>query len=130
MGVKSISFNTPTLRPPRFKDGMWALAADFVVEFQGEVWRVPSGFFTDGASIPRPLWWLCGSPLQVPRLYAAIIHDFIYGGGDDESTRAEADDIFRDIQIACRVPRWKAYIEWAALRLFGRSHWQGKGDAA
>ena len=54
-----------------------------------------------------------------------LVHDYLYSGGDFEATRADADDLFRDLQISLGVPRWKAYVEWAALRLFGGSHWQG-----
>ena len=78
----------------------------------------------------RSAWiqWLCGSPWEAPRLYAALVHDFLCSGGDQEATRADADDIFRDLQISLGVPRWKAYVEWAALRLFGGSHWQGEKE--
>ena len=86
------------------------------------------GFVTDGASIPVWLQWLCGSPWKIPRFYAALVHDYLYSGGDFEATRADADDLFRDLQIALGIPRWKAYVEWAALRLFGWTHWQGNKD--
>ena len=55
-----------------------------------------------------------------------MVHDFLYSGGDPEATRADADDIFRDMQISLGIPRWQAYIEWGALRLFGKSHWTPK----
>ena len=102
-----------------------ALAHTFRLRYRGEYYTVPEGFATDGASIPRPLWWLCGSPFDVPRLYAAIVHDWLYSGGDREATRADADDLYRDLQIALGVARWKAYAEWAALRVFGGAHWYG-----
>lgn len=99
------------------------LRAKFDVTFRGDVYSVPAGFETDGASIPRWLWPVCGTPLQAPRVVAAVVHDFLYGGGDPEATKAEADDLYRDMQIALGIPRWKAYVEWAALRMFGKSHW-------
>ena len=106
-----------------------ALAHTFRLRYRGEYYTVPEGFATDGASIPRPLWWLCGSPFDVPRLYAAIVHDWLYSGGDREATRADADDLYRDLQIALGVARWKAYAEWAALRVFGGSHWYANDPA-
>ena len=99
------------------------LLSDWIVTFRGEEYRVPMEFITDGASIPFWLQPICGDPNKVPRVYAALMHDWLYSGGDPEATRAEADDLYRDMQIALGVPRWKAYVEWSALRLFGRSHW-------
>ena len=123
--MKKLVFDIPSLIPPGFSDEGWKLAYDWTVVFRGECYRIPAGFETDGASIPRPLWWLCGYPLEMPRLLAAIVHDYIYSGGDPGATRADADDLYRDIQIALGVSRAKAYVEWLALRLCGRSHWCG-----
>lgn len=83
---------------------------------------VPSGTVTDGASIPRFLWRLCGHPLQYPRVYAALVHDWLYGGGD-RVTRQCADEIYRELLISLGWGRVKAYAEYYALRLFGGSHW-------
>lgn len=104
---------------------MWELAADWRIVFNGYVFKLPIGFKTDGASIPRILWRVCGTPLEAPRVYAALVHDWLYSGGDPDATRGEADAIYRDIQIALGVSRVKAWVEWAALRLCGWSHWQG-----
>lgn len=121
---RRLMFRVPeftVLRGPKL-----ALARAWRLSYRGETYSLPAWFATDGASIPRALWWLCGSPFDVPRLYAAVVHDFLYSGGDPEATRADADDLYRDLQVALGVPRWKAYAEWAALRLFGGLHWQGE----
>ncbi len=39
---------------------------------------VPNGFQTDGASIPRPLWFLIGSPFAPESIQAAVLHDYLY----------------------------------------------------
>lgn len=109
--------------------GRLALDRDWRITYRGEAYAVPRGFVTDGASVPAWLQWLCGSPLEPPRMYAALVHDWLYSGGDPEATRADADDIYRDLQMALGVPRWKAYAEWAALRLFGASHWASDAEA-
>lgn len=118
--------------PPVFTvaaGGMLALERDWHIMYRGEWYTVPMGFLTDGASIPFYLRWLCGSPFQPPRMYAALLHDWLYSGGDPEATRADADDLYRDLQMWFGIPRWKAYAEWAALRAFGRSHWSGGEEA-
>lgn len=100
------------------------LRAKFDVTFRGDVYSVPAGFETDGASIPRWLWPVCGTPLQAPRVVAAVVHDFLYGGGDPEATRADADDLYRDMQLALGIPRRRAYVEWLVLRVCGWTHWR------
>lgn len=86
---------------------------------------VDQGFVTDGASIPRFLWRVCGTPMDVPRIYAAIVHDWLYTAGHHGSyTRADADRIYRDYQIALGISRLKAYTEYYALRVFAGGHWE------
>jgi hypothetical protein len=41
----------------------------------GTVWEAPSGSLVDGASIPRVLWTLVGSPFTGDYVYASIVHD-------------------------------------------------------
>ena len=120
---ENLSFDRPPLIPPLEKGGMWELENDWSLFYRGEIYHIPAGFKTDGASIPRFLWRVCGTPLDAPRVYAAIVHDWLYSGGDVKASRADADAIYRDLQIALGVPRFKACVEWAALRWFGGSHW-------
>ena len=138
--MDALVYELPTLRPPKEKGGLWELVNDWSVIYKGDVYHVPAGFQTDGASIPRFLWRICGTPLDVPRVYAAIVHDWLYSGGvpsaarvHDELyvgapvvTRADADAIYRDLLIALGVSRFKAYVEWSAIRVCGGSHWMQK----
>lgn len=123
--MKDLVFDKPTLTPPLSKGGAWTLANDWTVVFRGEYYHIAAGFGTDGASIPRALWWVCGTPLETPRLFAALLHDFLYSGGDPEATRKDADDIYREVQVALGICRLKAWVEWTVLRLFGWIHWKG-----
>lgn len=122
----AIEFERPLMSPN--KDGTWSLMADWSVYLGGHWFRLPSGFVTDGASIPRFLWRLCGTPMDVPRLYAALVHDWLYSGGDPDATRADADLVYREILVALDYPRIKAYIEYYALRLLGGSHWHNRKE--
>jgi hypothetical protein len=123
--VPELVFERPALLPPKTSGDMWELASTWTLLYKDETYHIPAGFKTDGASIPRFLWRVCGTPLDVPRIYAAIVHDWLYSGGRPDATRADADAIYRDMQIALGVPRIKAYVEWVALRLCGGSHWHG-----
>lgn len=122
--MDELIFEKPCMEPVR--TGIWRLKFDWTVVFRGEYYTVPAGTETDGASIPRALWLICGEPMKVPRLYAALIHDFLYSGGDPEATRKDADDLYRDLQIALGISKWKAYVEWSTLRVCGWTHWTSK----
>lgn len=75
--------------PPRFE-----LLQDWIIIFpDGTKVIVPTGFITDGASIPRWLWWLI-SPFG-PLLEGALLHDFGY-------------------QYGYLLTEWKANTEYSA----------------
>lgn len=104
-------------------------------EVNGFRFVVPAGARTDGASIPRFLWRLCGHPLQAPRVYAALLHDWLYGGGEPtdpsdactwpcDLTRAEADECYCALLRHFGIAAWRAAIEYYALRLFGARHYR------
>lgn len=120
----------PKLEPVEYtSDGKrleetWRLLEDFHVRVGGSEFTVPAGFVTDGASIPRMLWRICGHPMSTKRLPIAIAHDWMYSGATC-LTRQEADAIYRDGLVELGFPKWKANIEYSAIRLFGGSHWQG-----
>lgn len=108
-----------------------------VDEVFGYRFVVPAGTSTDGASIPRFLWRLCGHPLMAPRVYAALLHDWLYGGGihvdaplpassawPGDLSRKEADECYYALLRHFGAPAWAATIEYYALRLFGGSHYR------
>ena len=129
------------------------LMEDWHIHIGGECITIHRGFRSDGASIPRALWPLCGTPMQVPRIYAAICHDFVYGGGIAGATRRRADALYREmlyrfwrcekltdgtgriakglhakihnfgVSVLNGIALVCAWTEWSAIRIFGCSHW-------
>ena len=100
------------------------LMEDWHVEVLGVEFTVPAGTTTDGASIPRFLWRLCGHPLQAPRVYAALLHDWLYGvGWQIGISREMADKIYRALLRHFGVSAWIAGTEYYALRLCGGAHY-------
>jgi hypothetical protein len=91
-----------------------------------EKYVVPKGFTWDGASIPRWLWWICGTPNRAPRKFAACFHDWVYGTATVQMKRSKADAIFRQMQVDLGTHPFPARVEWAMVRLFGRSHWTSR----
>lgn len=116
-----LSFSLPELVPPIAENGEWKLAHEWRVICNGDLIKLPAGFSTDGASIPRFLWRVCGSPLDTPRLFAALVHDYLYRKGGTKADKKRADIAYREIQKRMGVPAWKANTEYVMLWIFGGS---------
>jgi len=84
--------------------------------------RVPVGFKTDGATIPRPFWLTTGTPFRPEYIRAAIVHDYLYQTG--QLSRLEADSIFRMILLEDGTGRYQAFKMFWALRAFGWLVWR------
>lgn len=143
----------PIVRLPMSPGEPAVVMEDWHVEIDGTEYTIPAGFASDGASIPRWLWRVCGTPMQVPRLYGAIFHDGVYSGLFPSLTRLFADLAYcallihfwyvsavtdglgrsgtgiyariRNILVTFlnAVSAVCAVIELTALRLCGGSHW-------
>lgn len=67
----------------------------------GTVWTVPAGYSIDGASIPKALWALIGSPYTGDYRRASIVHDKACDDAmKDYNARRAADRMFFH---ACRA---------------------------
>ena len=86
---------------------------------------VRKDFVFDGASIPRALWRLCGHPMEVPRVAAALAHDWLYASHAVD--RKTADMIYRAICMKVGVGRIRSKVEYAALRFCGGAAWWSHG---
>lgn len=80
---------------------------------------VPPGTVTDLASVPRwPFaFWLAGDTGRK----AGVIHDWLYV--HQLESRARADAVFYEALAAERVPSWRQWLMWAAVRLRGGRYW-------
>lgn len=86
---------------------------------------VARGFSFDGCSIPRLLWRLCGHPMEVPRVAAALAHDWLYAA--HVCDRETADMVYRSICAAVGMGAIRVATEYRALRWFGGSAWDSHG---
>jgi hypothetical protein len=81
--------------------------------------RVPRGFVTDLASIPRLLW----NVLPPIGAYdaAAVVHDWLYRSGG--CSRAEADRVLLEAMRACNVDALQRGAIYAGVRVGGWVTW-------
>ena len=99
-----------------------------------ETIKVPTGFVTDLASVPRALWWAI-APFDVAR--AAIIHDLLYKSIRQYRWKMkdkEDKELIKQAKIASdkvfklamedadpKIAGWKIYSSWKAVDIFGNS---------
>ena len=89
---------------------------------------VPTGFVSDGASIPRPLWSFIGPPIGSSHLLPAVVHDYLCEQAATYSERVLGDAVFFALLKRHNVPYWKRAAMYLAVRLYGRFIWK-KGRA-
>lgn len=87
--------------------------------------RVPVGFKTDLASIPRVLW----NVLPPVGRYdaAAVVHDDLYQTGRvyrQPVTRRLADAVLYEAMTACGVSPLTRWVIWSGVRLGGGLVWK------
>lgn len=78
--------------------------------------RVPAGFVTNFASVPRWLWSVF--PPDGPWRKAAVVHDYAYTR-EAGIPRFLADAIFRDCMHRAGVPALARLAIYYGVRLFG-----------
>ena len=86
-----------------------------------EMIKVPVGFQTDFASVPRPFWSIV--PKWGKYGKAAIVHDYCYW--EQHYPRKQADEIFREAMGVLGVALWRNFLMYWAVRLFAQAAWRG-----
>lgn len=113
----------PALQPDANKyRAAYELTRDLLVVHELGSVLVPAGFQYDGASIPRPVWSIIGSPFEPQFMRAALAHDWLYHVHHRHSRR-RADELFRALLIEDGVGETLANVMFQAVRLGGRCYW-------
>jgi hypothetical protein len=100
--------------------GRWQLTSDLIFDGAREQFRVPAGFVTDFASVPRLLWWLV--PPFGEHTRSAVLHDWLYHAKVVD--RRDADGLFLRCMRMESVPAWRRFAMHAAVRIFGWWAWK------
>jgi hypothetical protein len=87
-----------------------------------DIIKVPAGFVTDLASIPRILWAIY--PPFGKYTKAAVVHDLLYREG--KRSRKEADTIFYEAMKVSGCDEFTCRAFYYGVRAFGWMHW-GRG---
>lgn len=115
-------FTTPLI--VEYIDGTnWKLHEEFefyLKEDKNTIIKVPKGYVTDFASVPKVLRILAKDFELFNK--AAILHDFLYEGKLDY-TREECDLIYKDAMQVFGMSERRAHIFYLCVKWFGSSSW-------
>lgn len=104
----------------RYIDGQnWMLLAPLLAIAGDTLIRVPSGFVTDFASVPRiPLAFMLFGNIGHR---SATVHDYLYSTA--VVSRQQADEILRNLLREEGAGAMRANLMYAGVRLGGASHY-------
>ncbi len=111
-----------TLELEIVNENLFILSKDKTVESLGYSVTVKKGFDFDGASIPKWLWSLYGSPLNGNYVVASLIHDGLYAS--QKVTKCVSDKIFLDVMKQSNVEYIKRTSMYLAVKIFGGKDWK------
>lgn len=108
--------------------GLWELVEELVYESDCAAMTitVPIGFKTDFASVLRlpVIYLLFGDKAHAP----ATVHDYLYNV--QVVPRKTADAVFYEaMKASTKLSGAERWLMWAAVRVFGGSHFQEKQGA-
>jgi len=102
------------------------LLEDFsFTDARGATWLAPAGVVVDGASIPRMLWPVLGSPFAGKYRRASVLHDVACR----ERTQPwkKVHKMFYQAMLADKTPQKKAKQMYEAVMVFG-PRWDRDGN--
>ena len=103
-------------------ENLFILSKDKTVESLGYSVTVKKGFDFDGASIPKWLWSIYGSPLNGDYVVASLIHDGLYAS--QKLSKNLSDKIFLDLMKQSNVGYAKRTSMYLAVKMFGGKDWK------
>ena len=103
-------------------ENIFILSKDKTVESLGYSVTVKKGFDFDGASIPKWLWSIYGSPLNGNYVVASLIHDGLYAS--QKVSKRVSDKIFLDVMKQLNVGYIKRTSMYLAVKMFGGKDWK------
>ena len=104
------------------KEDVFILSEDKTVESLGYRVTIKKGFDFDGASIPKWLWSIYGSPLNGNYVVASLIHDGLYAS--QKVSKSVSDKIFLDVMKQSNVGYIKRRSMYLAVKMFGGKDWK------
>lgn len=103
-----------------FEFDRYELVEDYVYNYKGDYIKIPKGFITNGADIPR-IFWSIFPPNKAEYMTAVVIHDFLCNKAEENKSKEDykfADLVFYDALKRLNINKIKAYLFYKNCDLF------------
>ncbi|EAI2149077.1 DUF1353 domain-containing protein [Campylobacter jejuni] len=90
---------------------------DYVFSLPSLTARIPKGFKTDGASIPR-IFWSIYPPFKSEYFSACVIHDFLCANAKSKIDYMLANQILKEAMKALEINEFKIFIFYHSCNIF------------
>jgi len=111
-----------TVELRRLNKREWELLTDITYTNSDISVTAKAGLITDGASVPKYLWGIVGSPFTGRYTRPALIHDALYAS--ERLLRKDCDNLFLEMMEAENVAWLKRYSMYLAVRAGGYFVWK------
>ncbi len=127
IGMSLVTYTRAPVLSWRAEERQWVVEVPFTALWRGYAVKVPLGFRTDLASIPRALRSLI--PQVGRHIQPAIVHDILYRHpwARKGLSRAQADKMFLDGMETVGVGWLRRWAMYGAVRSAGWASWT-KGE--
>jgi Protein of unknown function (DUF1353) len=118
--VKTATADRPN--PPQLEKvgkARYRLCEPWKVNIGGKIWRVPTGYSSNGITAPNLVKASLGNGLDRPETWAAVFHDWLFT--QKGISRSQADKLFHQLLLAYGVPPRKAAAMYAVVSAYSIS---------
>jgi Protein of unknown function (DUF1353) len=103
----------------RLKNGHYRVIQPWIINLNGETWRIQAGYKCNGITAPNALKKSLGDGVDEPATWAAIFHDWLFT--QPNISRKKADHLFYELMIIYGVPKNKAKLMHATVTAYSIS---------
>ena len=98
----------------------YELLEEVVVKYENITIRIPKGFKTNGADIPRVLWSIF-PPFSPEYIEPVVIHDYLCELAHKDNDFRFADSLFKEALLASGINKLKVYSFYLGVRSYHKT---------
>ena len=123
LGMALVTYTREPILSWRAEERQWVVEAPFAAVWHSKTVKVPMGFHTDLASVPRLFRSLI--PQVGRHIQPAIVHDLLYRHPwtREGLSRGQVDQMFLDGMETVRVGWMRRWAMYSAVRAAGWASW-------
>ena len=103
-------------RLKRLKNGHYQVTQLWMLNLNGETWRIEEGYRSNGITAPNRIKRALGDGVDEPLTWAAVFHDWLFT--QPNISRKKADRLFYELMIVYKIPKDKIQLMYNTVRIY------------